>query len=127
MQTIQQHGCGAILYLRQEGRGIGLTNKIRAYALQDQGHDTLQANILLGLPADARTYEMCKAMLDHVGVTKVALMTNNPNKVKELQEMGIDVVERIPLVVGVNRHNQDYLNVKGQKMGHLLFNVVDEQ
>ena len=127
MQTIQQHGCGAILYLRQEGRGIGLTNKIRAYALQDQGHDTLQANILLGLPADARTYEMCKAMLDHVGVTKVALMTNNPNKVKELQEMGIDVVERIPLVVGVNRHNQDYFNVKGQKMGHLLFNVVDEQ
>lgn len=127
MQTIQQHGCGAILYLRQEGRGIGLTNKIRAYALQDQGHDTLQANILLGLPADARTYEMCKAMLDHVGVTKVALMTNNPNKVKELQEMGIDVVERIPLVVGVNRHNQDYLNVKGQKMGHLLFNVVDKQ
>lgn len=127
MQTIQQHGCGAILYLRQEGRGIGLTNKIRAYALQDQGHDTLQANILLGLPADARTYEMCKAMLDHVGVTKVALMTNNPNKVKELQEMGIDVVERIPLVVGVNRHNQDYLNVKGQKMGHLLFNVADEQ
>lgn len=127
MQTIQQHGCGAILYLRQEGRGIGLTNKIRAYALQDQGHDTLQANILLGLPADARTYEMCKAMLDHVGVTKVALMTNNPNKVKELQEMGIDVVERIPLVVGVNRHNQDYLNVKGQKMGHLLFNVTDEQ
>ena len=127
MQTIQQHGCGAILYLRQEGRGIGLTNKIRAYALQDQGHDTLQANILLGLPADARTYEMCKAMLDHVGVTKVALMTNNPNKVKELKEMGIDVVERIPLVVGVNRHNQDYLNVKGQKMGHLLFNVADEQ
>ncbi len=125
MQSIQAHGCGAILYLRQEGRGIGLTNKIRAYALQDQGHDTLQANLLLGLPADARTYEMCKVMLDHVGVRKVALMTNNPNKVKELQEMGIDVVQRIPLLVGVNEHNQDYLNVKGQKMGHWIDKLDD--
>lgn len=125
MQSIQAHGCGAILYLRQEGRGIGLTNKIRAYALQDQGHDTLQANLLLGLPADARTYEMCKVMLNHVGVTKVALMTNNPNKVKELQEMGIDVVQRIPLLVGVNKHNQDYLSIKGQKMGHWIDKLDD--
>lgn len=125
MQSIQAHGCGAILYLRQEGRGIGLTNKIRAYALQDQGHDTLQANLLLGLPADARTYEMCKVMLDHVGARKVALMTNNPNKVKELQEMGIDVVQRIPLLVGVNEHNQDYLNIKGQKMGHWIDKLDD--
>lgn len=121
MKVIQEHGCGAILYLRQEGRGIGLTNKIRAYALQDQGHDTLEANLLLGLPADARTYEMCKVMLDHVGITKVALMTNNPNKMHELTELGIDVVKRIPLIVGVNPHNQDYLSVKGVKMGHLIF------
>lgn len=120
MQTIQAHGCGAILYLRQEGRGIGLTNKIRAYALQDQGHDTLEANLLLGLPADARTYEMCQVMLAHVGVSKVALMTNNPNKINDLTNLGIEVVQRVPLVVGVNAHNQDYLTVKQDKMGHLI-------
>lgn len=120
MQAIQAHGCGAILYLRQEGRGIGLTNKIRAYALQDQGHDTLEANLLLGLPADARTYEMCQVMLAHVGVSKVALMTNNPNKINELANLGIEVVQRVPLVVGVNAHNQDYLTVKQDKMGHLI-------
>ena len=89
MQMIQEYGCGAILYLRQEGRGIGLVNKIRAYALQDQGHDTLEANLLLGLPADARTYEMCKPMLDHVGVSKVKILTNNPNKVSYLEDFGI--------------------------------------
>lgn len=120
MQAIQTHGCGAILYLRQEGRGIGLTNKIRAYALQDQGHDTLEANLLLGLPADARTYEMCQVMLEHVGVSQVALMTNNPNKVNDLKNLGIEVVQRIPLIVGVNQHNQDYLTVKHDKMGHLI-------
>lgn len=120
MQSIQQHGCGAILYLRQEGRGIGLTNKIRAYALQDQGHDTLEANLLLGLPADARQYDMCKDMLSHLGVTKVALMTNNPNKIKDLTDLGIEVVERIPLLVGINQHNHDYLSVKGEKMSHLI-------
>ncbi|STZ09934.1 GTP cyclohydrolase-2 [Moraxella caviae] len=120
MKAIQAHGTGAILYLRQEGRGIGLTNKIRAYALQDQGHDTLEANLLLGLPADARTYEMCKDMLASVGVTQVALMTNNPNKINDLTKHGIDVVKRIPLVVGVNPHNQDYLDVKEEKMGHMI-------
>ena len=112
MSAIQSHGVGAILYLRQEGRRIGLTNKIRAYALQDQGHDTLEANLLLGLPADARTYEMCQAMLAHVGINQVALMTNNPNKVNELNELGITVVERIPLIVGINQHNTSYLTVK---------------
>ncbi len=120
MQAIQSHGCGAILYLRQEGRGIGLTNKIRAYALQDQGHDTLEANLLLGLPADARTYEMCKEMLDHVGVKQLNIMTNNPNKINELKSLGIDVVARIPLIVGVNPHNEGYLDVKDAKMGHLI-------
>ncbi|MGP4848710.1 GTP cyclohydrolase II RibA, partial [Marinobacter sp. 1Y8] len=92
MQAIQESGCGAILYLRQEGRGIGLTNKIRAYALQDQGHDTLDANLMLGLPADARIYDMCGPMLAHVGVDAVRLITNNPNKVAYLTEHGIDVV-----------------------------------
>lgn len=120
MQMIVEHGCGAILYLRQEGRGIGLTNKIRAYALQDQGHDTLDANLLLGLPADARTYEMCQVMLQHVGIHKAKLLTNNPNKLAYLQNLGIEIVERVPLIVGVNPHNQAYLQVKGAKMGHLI-------
>lgn len=120
MQLIQQAGCGAILYLRQEGRGIGLTNKIRAYALQDQGHDTLDANLLLGLPADARTYEMCKPMLNHLGVSQVKLITNNPNKIDYLTDLGIDVVERVPLLVGVNDYNQEYLNTKRDRMGHLI-------
>ena len=120
MQAIQAEGCGAILYLRQEGRGIGLTNKIRAYALQDQGHDTLDANLLLGLPGDARTYEMCKPMLDHVGITKLRLLTNNPNKLSYLEQLGFEVVERIPLVVGLNPYNADYLATKRERMGHYL-------
>ena len=120
MQAIQETGCGAILYLRQEGRGIGLTNKIRAYALQDQGHDTLDANLMLGLPADARVYDMCSPMLAHVGVDAVRLITNNPHKVAYLTEHGIDVVERVPLVVGVNDMNADYLATKRDRMGHLL-------
>lgn len=120
MQAIQKEGCGAILYLRQEGRGIGLTNKIRAYALQDQGHDTLDANLMLGLPADARTYEMCKPMLDHVGISKLRLLTNNPNKLSYLEELGFEVVERIPLVVGLNPWNLEYMATKRERMGHHL-------
>lgn len=120
MQRIQEYGCGAILYLRQEGRGIGLVNKIRAYALQDQGHDTLEANLMLGLPADARTYEMCKPMLEHLGVTRVKVLTNNPNKINYLSDLGFEIVERVPLLVGVNDYNQDYLNTKRDKMGHLI-------
>ena len=120
MDAIQKTGCGAILYLRQEGRGIGLTNKIRAYALQDQGHDTLDANLMLGLPADARIYDMCGPMLAHVGVDAVRLITNNPNKVAYLKEHGIDVIERVPLVVGVNDMNAEYLATKRDRMGHLL-------
>ena len=124
MQMIQAYakngGCGAILYLRQEGRGIGLAKKIRAYALQEQGHDTLEANLMLGLPADARTYEMCKPMLQYVGVTKVKLITNNPNKISYLTDLGIEVVERVPLLVGVNEFNKGYLTTKKDKMGHLI-------
>ena len=81
-----------ILYLRQEGRGIGLTNKIRAYALQDQGHDTVDANLMLNLPADARRYDMCTIMLEHLQIKQVKLVTNNPSKIKALKELGIDVV-----------------------------------
>ena len=120
MQAVQEHGCGAILYLRQEGRGIGLVNKIRAYALQDQGHDTLDANLLLGLPADARTYEMCKPMLEHVGITRLNLLTNNLNKMHYLQDLGFEIVRRIPLVVGVNPLNAKYLMTKQERMGHVL-------
>lgn len=120
MRAIQEVGCGAILYLRQEGRGIGLTNKIRAYALQDQGHDTLDANLMLGLPADARIYDMCGPMLAHIGVDEVRLITNNPDKVAYLTEHGIKVAERIPLVVGVNDVNAEYLATKRDRMGHLL-------
>ena len=120
MQAIQEAGCGAILYLRQEGRGIGLTNKIRAYALQDQGHDTLDANLMLGLPADARIYDMCGPMLAHIGVDAVRLITNNPNKIAYLTEHGINVVERVPLLVGVNDMNAEYLATKRDRMGHLL-------
>ena len=120
MQAIQETGCGAILYLRQEGRGIGLTNKIRAYALQDQGHDTLDANLMLGLPADARIYDMCGPMLAHVGVKSVKLITNNPDKVAYLTEHGIDVIERVPMLVGVNDMNAEYLATKRDRMGHLL-------
>ena len=120
MQAIQETGCGAILYLRQEGRGIGLTNKIRAYALQDQGHDTLDANLMLGLPADARVYDMCAPMLAHVGVDSVRLITNNPDKVAYLTEHGINVVERVPLLVGVNDMNAEYLATKRDRMGHLF-------
>lgn len=120
MQMITQYGCGAILYLRQEGRGIGLANKIRAYALQDQGHDTLQANLLLGLPADARTYDMCQTMLHSLGIQKLKLLTNNPNKIHELTQLGFEIVERIPLLVGMNADNLNYLQTKKHKMGHLI-------
>lgn len=119
LDLIAQAGTGALLYLRQEGRGIGLPNKIRAYALQDQGHDTLDANLLLGLPADARTYEMCQVMLAHLGVQKVNLVTNNPAKIEALTALGLDVVERTPLHVGENPHNAAYLETKQNRMRHI--------
>lgn len=119
MKMINAAGQGIILYLRQEGRGIGLTNKIRAYALQDQGHDTVDANLLLNLPADARRYDMCSIMLDHLKVKKVKLITNNPLKLKALQQLDIDVVERVPLTVGLNPKNADYLKTKHERMSHM--------
>ncbi|MFT4020517.1 MAG: GTP cyclohydrolase II [Acinetobacter sp.] len=123
-QLIQDAGQGVILYLRQEGRGIGLTNKIRAYALQDQGHDTVDANLLLNLPADARRYDMCKIMLDHLQVHQIKLITNNPLKLKALQELGINVVGRVPLTVGLNPFNESYLKTKVARMSH-LYNQED--
>lgn len=120
MEMIEREGVGAILYLRQEGRGIGLPNKIRAYALQDQGHDTVDANLLLNLPADARTYEMCEIMLSHLGIQQVKLVTNNPAKIEALQALGINVVDRVPLQVGQNAVNAAYLKTKQQRMRHLF-------
>ena len=119
MKMIHDAGQGMILYLRQEGRGIGLTNKIRAYALQDQGHDTVDANLLLNLPADARRYDMCSIMLGHLKVEEVKLITNNPLKIKALQDLGINVVDRVRLTVGLNIFNQDYLNTKQKRMSHM--------
>lgn len=119
MKMIHDAGQGVILYLRQEGRGIGLTNKIRAYALQDQGHDTVDANLLLNLPADARRYDMCSIMLGHLKVDEVKLITNNPLKIKALQDLGINVVDRVRLTVGLNIFNQDYLNTKQKRMSHM--------
>lgn len=121
MQMIQARTCGAILYLRQEGRGIGLANKIQAYALQDQGHDTLEANLMLGLPADGRTYEMCAPMLTSVGLEAFDLLTNNPLKIDHLTHLGFCIKARIPIRVGQNPLNRGYLEVKDKKMGHLIF------
>lgn len=118
-KLINQAGQGVILYLRQEGRGIGLTNKIRAYALQDQGHDTVDANLLLNLPADARRYDMCTIMLDYLQIKQVKLITNNPLKLNALTDLGIDVTERVALTVGKNPFNEQYLKTKKERMSHL--------
>ncbi len=118
-KLINAAGRGVILYLRQEGRGIGLTNKIRAYALQDQGHDTVDANLMLNLPADARKYDMCTIMLEHLGVKSVRLITNNPLKINALTDLGIHVVDRVPLTVGLNPFNEQYLKTKHERMSHM--------
>jgi GTP cyclohydrolase II len=107
-----------ILYLRQEGRGIGLLNKIKAYALQDAGADTVEANVQLGFEPDSRGYEICKPMLDHFDISSLRIMTNNPRKVDALTEMGIDVAEIVPIHTGANPHNESYLAVKFDKLGH---------
>ena len=120
MERIGKEGRGIILYLRQEGRGIGLTSKIRAYKLQDEGKDTVEANVHLGFDADLRDYGICRVMLDHAGVKKLRLMTNNPRKVKALEALGYTVVERIAHEVGMNPHNEHYLAVKKGKLGHLI-------
>lgn len=120
LKAIADEGRGALLYLRQEGRGIGLMNKIRAYHLQDGGADTVEANELLGFGADQRDYGICKPMLAYLGITGLKLLTNNPRKVKALEDFGINVVERIPLKTGLNPFNRNYLATKADKLGHLL-------
>ena len=120
LKKIQEVGWGCLVYLRQEGRGIGLHAKIQAYNLQDMGADTLEANLMLGHPADARNYGIASEVLGSIGIEKVSLMTNNPDKVEQLREHGINVVERMPLVVGVGEGNIDYLSTKVEKMGHQI-------
>lgn len=111
---------GVVVYLRQEGRGIGLGNKIRAYSLQDQGDDTVDANRKLGFPDDGRDYLPAAEILRDLGVLRLRLMTNNPRKLHAMMRYGLDVRERIPLVAGVNPYNQRYLDAKAAKLGHLI-------
>ena len=120
LKAIANKGWGVVVYLRQEGRRIGLHAKIQAYHLQDQGADTLDANLMLGLPADARNYRIASTMLKSLGVEDVSLLSNNPDKVKQLQEYGINVVERVSLIVGVVDENRDYLQTKAERMGHKI-------
>lgn len=118
LERIGSEGRGTLLYLRQEGRGIGLHNKIRAYGLQDCGADTVDANLRLGFAADARDYAICAPLLTHIGVRRLRLMTNNPAKTEGLAAMGFEVVERVALPVGRNPHNAAYLDTKVRRMGH---------
>lgn len=120
MDYIRRRGPGAVIYLRQEGRGIGLANKIAAYALQEDGHDTVDANRLLGLPDDVRRYDAAAAILADLGVRSVRLMTNNPRKVRELEALGVRITGRIPVLVRTNVHSARYLEAKARRMGHLL-------
>jgi GTP cyclohydrolase II len=118
LETVAGEGTGVIVYLRQEGRGIGLGNKIRAYALQNDGADTVEANLALGFEADARTYDIAGAILADLGVKSVRLLTNNPLKVNGLRAAGVTVTDRVSHWVGENQHNTQYLAVKRRKMGH---------
>ena len=122
LQAIANEGRGVLLYLRQEGRGIGLLNKIRAYELQDGGADTVEANERLGFGADQRDYAICLPMLEHLGIQSLKLMTNNPRKVKALGDMGIAVDHRVPLQIAHNPYNKRYLATKAGKLGHMLGN-----
>ena len=120
IDVMAQNGSGILLYLAQEGRGIGLVNKLRAYQLQDVGHDTVDANLQLGFDSDERNYAPAVAMLQLLGVSRVKLMTNNPSKVTALSAWGVDVTERVPHAYPANPHNEHYLKTKVEKSGHLI-------
>jgi GTP cyclohydrolase II len=120
LRAVADEGRGVVVYLRQEGRGIGLGNKVRAYALQQEGVDTVDANRILGFADDARHYGVAAAILRDLGVLRVALMTNNPAKVQGLVDEGVEVADRIALKAEPNEHNAEYLAVKARKMGHAL-------
>ncbi len=120
MKLIADEGCGAIVYQQQEGRGIGIINKIRAYALQDQGADTIEANERLGLDVDSRRYEQCSEILLDLGLRRVRLMSNNPEKIRTLRNCGLEVVERVPLLIKFHQDLAKYLKTKRDEMGHLI-------
>jgi len=120
LDFIGQQECGVVLYLIQEGRGIGLLNKIKAYQLQDLGLDTIEANVYLGFSADSRSYVNAASMIRLLGVQSIALLTNNPEKIQGLESAGINVTRRIPLVIEGNPHNKSYLDTKKNHMGHLF-------
>ena len=120
LEAIANEGSGMIIYMAQEGRGIGLVNKIRAYELQDKGLNTIEANEALGFAADERDYSYCKEILSSVGISSVRLMTNNPAKIKGLEDEGIKVSERVAIQIEPNKHNENYLKIKAEYMGHML-------
>ena len=120
LTKIANNKSGVIFYLQQEGRGIGLSNKIRAYKLQDEGMDTVEANHQLGFHEDERSYEIVASMADHLNINSLDLMTNNPKKINALEKMGLKVNKRIPILSESNEHNKKYLTTKAQKLGHLF-------
>jgi GTP cyclohydrolase II len=120
LEQISQSQAGLLIYLRQEGRGIGLGNKIRAYALQENGHDTVDANRILGFQDDLRTYEVAVEILEHFNVSSVQLLTNNPLKIEAIENLGIQVNKRIPLLCPPNPHNINYFKAKRERMGHIF-------
>ena len=120
MRMVEAEGCGAIVYQQQEGRGIGILNKIRAYALQDEGADTVEANEKLGFAIDARDYQQCAEILFDLGLCKVKVISNNPDKLAALERAGLQIVERIPIEIAAEEPAAHYLRTKKEKMGHFL-------
>ena len=120
MEMIADHGSGVIIYLNQEGRDIGIADKIRSYHLQDQGMDTVDANVKLGYKADERDYQVGAEILRELGASQIELLTNNPAKIGGLEKFGLAIVKRVPLIIQPNNHNRRYLSTKRDKLGHLL-------